>query len=114
MNLFGDELVSKIAGIRSKIKEHLRYSEDEVDTIVRIGCANSGSSRSAIAATSETVFRPIHRKTVHLWRWRCYYTMDWLNTKITKDYLLKKILCLVIRFDVSPFRLFLSRMHYFP
>ena len=105
LGIFGDEFLSKTAGIWSKSKGNLLYSEEEVGNIVRVGCCSPGASRSAIAATAETVFIPILRKTVHFWRWSCFYAMCRIGRGIILDFTSGEILGVLVRFDVSPLRL---------
>ena len=115
-DLCGDELLSKTAGMRSRSKGNSRYSEDEVEHVVRIGCCSSGASRSAVAATAETVFMPIHRKTVHFWRWKRFYDMGRINRKVILDFTSEKISGVAVRFDVSPPRLWggIKQAHQYP
>ena len=85
---FGAIPVSKRTGIRSEIGWgylYFLYNEDEVGSVVRIGCCTSGSPPIAISGTEETVSRPIHRKTAHLWFCRRCYAMERISAAITID-----------------------------
>ena len=81
------------------------YTEDELDSIVRAGCASSGGTRNAICLTSATIWKPINKGTVDLWRSRLFTAMDRIDGDLSVAYAHDHAAGVTIKFDITTFRI---------